>query len=457
MRRPVPRWIGLALLAVAVVLAASLLIEPGRFKGIGYRISLRGEPGALLRGCEVIALKKDGYRSFSPWQRLKGFRSFGVSLVDRTHSGLGVVYSIPVGIYVDERVREVWVRGWGELDEPIASVIKKIESNAMVSEFVRVTGATEATFGNKGVVFTHGGYELVYAPPNIHGLEAERGVYSYVIPNRKYRSFRGVRELRRKAKEAGFTIPSDARVVYGRYGGWFVKWNPPGCGKDTLIVSKPREGEPAVRWISSPTEIDPSLMEPSIHARLAQMGLTREYVLSNFRLLEKKGVRQANHVRKNGKVIDKTKVIGRLTYQWVTGTPWVDSLAGGCKVHALFTYRVDRPDSLYLRVGPSALESSTRPRLHKIDTLISYETALEKLPQFGEEKERFFIKVYPNGNSRGRGMIFLSSGHLRKHRGYVEIDLETGEVNRGAFGMWCMIPEEIRQFGAVAVRGWGLY
>ncbi len=452
----VPRWVGLALLGIAVILAASLLIDPARFKGIRFRIALRGDPASLFRGCEVTAVKKDRYRSYSLWQRLKGLRSFSVSLVNRSDSGLGIAYSIRAGVYVGENVQEVWVAGWGELDEPVGSMIRRIESNKMVSEFAQVTGARKATFGSRGVVFSHGEYELVYAPPGIDGLGAERGVFSCVIPNREYRSFKEVLGLRKIAEEAGFTIPGDAKVVYGRYGGWFVKWNPEGCGKDTIMVYKRPQDKARIRWISCPEEIDPSLMEPSIQARLAQMGLTREYVLSNFRLLEKKAVRRADYERENGEVVDRAKAIGRFTYQWVTDTPWVDTLAGGCKVHAFFAYRVDRPDSLYLRLGPSALESSTQAKLHTIGRLISYETALERLPQFGEQKERFFVKMYPNGNSRGKGTIFLSSGHLQKYSGYFEIDLETGEVNRDVFGMIGIIPEEIYQFKVVGVSGSGL-
>ena len=450
MRRPIPRWASFTLLAVALVLAASLLTEPGRFGRIRHRIALRGVPRELFRGCEVVGVEKVPYRSYSFWQELKGLRSLSVSLVDRTHSDLGVVYSLPsVGVYMGERIQEVWVVGWGELNEPMDSIIKRIERNGMISEFVGVTGASEATFNNRGVVFSHGEYELVYAPLGIHDLEEERAIYSCRIPNREYESFEGVLKLQRAAEHAGFPIPSDATIIYGRYGGWFVKWNPDDCGKDTMMVYKPPEGKPNIRWISYPDEIDVSLVEPSVQARLAQTGLSREYVLSNFRLLGKKGVRQASYLYENGEVVDRTKVIGRFTYQWVTGTPWVDTLAGGCKVHAFFVYRVDRPDSLYLRVGPSALESSTEAKLHKIGRLISYETALKKLPQFEDQRERFFVKIYPEGNIGGKGMIFL--------RGWVRsLDLESGEVTAGGSGTWCMIPEEIRQFGPVAEKGSGL-
>lgn len=450
MRRPIPRWASFALLAVALLLAASLLTGPGRFSRIRHRIALRGVPRKLFRGCEVVGVKKTPYRSYSFWQELKGLRSLSVSLVDRTHSDLGVVYSLPsVGVYMGERIQEVWVAGWGELDEPVESIIEKMESNDMISEFVRLTGTEHAAFDNRGVVFSHGEYELVYAPPGIHGLEEKRGIYSCRVPNREYQSFEGVLELQRAADQAGFPIPSDATIIYGRYGGWFVKWNPENCGKDTMMVYKPREGKPNTRWITYPNEMDVSLVEPSVRARLAQMGLSREYVLSNFRLLGKKGVRQANYVCENGEVVNRTKVIGRFTYRWVTGTPWVDTLAGGCKVHAFFACRVDRPDSLYLRVGPSALESSTEAKLHKIGRLISYETALKKLPQFEDQRERFFVKIYPNGNMGGKGMIFLC-GWVRS------LDLESGEVTAGGSGTWCMIPEEIRQFGPVAEKGSGL-
>ena len=449
---PVPRWVSFTALAVALILASSLLMDPLqiRIRKIQSWLALREIQARFFEGCEVT---EDPNRSEPTyWRVLLGPQRLTVSLVDRTHSDFGIVYSIPrVHVYVNKHIEEVWIHGWGHIVEPVSSIIHKIEGNDMVSEFVQVTGLREAVFSDRGVMFSHGEYELVYAPPGIDGLEVGSGVFSYIIANGDYGNFEEVLELRSVVEQEGFTIPSDTKVIYGRYGGWYVKWNPEGCGKDTIVVHKPPDGKTYVYWISIPSEIDPSYMEDTIQARFAQMGLSREYVLFNFRLLEKKAVRLAHYNNVNGEPVDRTKVVGRFTYQWITGTPWVDSLHGGFKVQTFFVYRVDRPDSLYLRVGSSALESSTEANLHKIGRLISHEKAIQNLSQFGIQNDRFSIKMYPNGNSKGRGMIFLFGRYLGKHFDYFEVDLETGEVNTGFKGQICIMPDEIDQFRVLGV------
>jgi hypothetical protein len=327
------------------------------------------------------------------------------------------------------RLQRVQVPGVGELEEPFVQIVRRVEAEPRVAEFVREFSIRNAKFDGSGVTYKKDGYELVFKP----GSAAEAGmVWSYHVPNRRYTTFEDVIEMRDAAEEAGFPMPDDLGITYHTHTGSIARWSPAECGKDTLRLVRDPRGQVHLQWLSCPKYADPGLFEHMMWATLEAAGLPEHYVAANFRLLKSGVERRAAYEYEAGHLLDRTKYWGSFIYRWTTGTVWVDTIAGGLTVHLPFHYWRERPEWFFaVTWGPHG-RPLHQARLHPIERIITREEAQETLPEVAHPQAELSLRIDPwQGKDRG-GMLFLRV-EIPGRRKTPDLDLETGELlPRGA-------------------------
>ncbi len=350
--------------------------------------------------------------------RYKGIDFFYVD----TLSDLGIKYNYSIHVELNGAMVVRASPDWNIDLSDSGSVVKginRLESDSALTGLIKNSDAAECHFESPDFVYT--------GPHDIIKYNNKSGVMYFQIakPPAQLRLSPFTEVFQKMAKEKGFdfgdfdslrfikyiTMPDESTAVVSawRFQGFAAAFK-----KDIMEIGNYGQVPVNLKFLTDPDLIDPHFLAPLVLARLSAAGLPVEYIQQSLSLRETGANRLADYYKKEGKIIEATRVVGYCQFKWTTES-WIDRLHGGVMIRLYFTHFMDRENIELVRIGTSPDNFHESISLHPIANIIDLDAIKQIAPWADTSKTGFKLSK--------AGGIMMTFTHGKDE---YEVDVEKG-------------------------------